>query len=55
MSERITWADIDRMENPPDRKKCGDCRREFTPTPDNEEYCWKCLGRFYAEVESENE
>jgi len=52
---RTTWADIEREENPPNEVKCGDCGREFTPTPENEEYCWKCLGAFYAAARSEYE
>ena len=38
-------------EDPCEKHVCGDCQREFTPTPGNEKYCSRCLGKFYAEVE----
>lgn len=50
MSDQITWADIDRWERGPSYSGCQDCGEEFQQTPENEKFCWSCLGKFYAEV-----
>lgn len=33
---------------------CLDCRKAFLPSTENEDYCWKCLGQFYAKVEGDD-
>lgn len=50
----FTHADLERQEyGTKNYAKCGDCKKEFLVTPDNEKFCTRCNAMF--EVMNDNE